>query len=460
MPKPNQDPQESKQPKFHDLLQEIKNPNAGGIDLASAEAVVAVPMGRDPSAVRTFSLYTRGLHELRDWLLTCGITTVAVESTANYWVCLYDVLEEAGIEVWLVNARHVKRVPGRKTDVCDAQWLQRLHCSGLLTKAFRPAQQIVGLRHLMRHRAGLVQRAIAALQKVQKTLVECNLRLHHVLSDLDGATGQRLVEAILAGEHDPEKLALLRDRRCRVSHQELVDSLRGHYRPEYLFVLQQDWDHWKQTRVAIEQCDRKIDEWLKSVELEESYPEAKIESVARSHKNSFGLDLQQEALRFYGVDLCTIPGVSTSTVAVLMSEVGSRSDLLKHFANAQAFSSWLCLCPENRITGGKVFASKTRKSSNRLATALRMAAQGLSNAKSALGDYSRAMKARLGKAEGITATAHKLARIIFSMIATRQSYDPEKSFALTPRKRSRLIATMERRAQRLGFTLVPASVAE
>ena len=266
MPKRNQKTRKSKQPKVQDLLEEIKNLNAAGIDLASDEAVVAVPPGRDPSSpVRTYSLFTRGLHELRDRLLECKVRTVAVESTGNYWVCLYEVLEEAGIEVWLVNARHVKRVPGRKTDVCDAQWLQQLHASGLLTRAFRPAAKFVGLRHLMRHRAGLLQRPSAALLMVQKTMIECNLRLHDVISDLDGQTGQCIVEAILAGEQDPQKLAAMRHRRCRASQQEIVDALQGHYRPEYLFVLEQDWTHWKQTRAAIEQCDQKISDLLKGI---------------------------------------------------------------------------------------------------------------------------------------------------------------------------------------------------
>lgn len=459
MAKPNKANSKAKQPKIHDLLQEIKNPHAAGIDLASSEAVVAIGSEGVPAEVRTFSLFTRGLHELRDWLLQNGVTTVAVESTGNYWVCLYETLEEAGIGVWLVNARHVKRVPGRKTDVCDAQWLQQLHRCGLLTKAFRPAQRIVGLRHLMRHRSSLIARGTGALQLVQKTLVECNLRLHHVLSDLDGESGQRIVEAILKGERDPRALALLRDRRCRASEQELIDALQGQYRPEYLFVLGQDWEHWKQTRAAIEACDQQIEQLLTSIPLEEEHPEAQIAAAARSHKNSFGFDLQKEGLRFYGVDLCTVPGFSTSSLAVFMSEVGSRADLLKNFANGQAFSSWLCLCPENRITGGKVFASKTRKSSNRLAAALRMAVQGLSHSKSSLGEYCRAMKGRLGKAEGVTATAHKLARIIYAMIANRQNYDPEKPFELTPRKRSRIIANLKRKAQRLGLTLAPLQTA-
>lgn len=456
MPKPKPTNPKSKPPKIHDLFEEIKNPDAAGIDLAASEAVVAVGVGRDTVAVRTFSLFTRGLHELRDWLQQCGVRTVALESTGNYWVCLYEVLEEAGIDVWLVNARHVKRVPGRKTDVCDAQWLQQLHRCGLLRKAFRPAQKIAGLRHVIRHRSALLQRAAAALQMVQKTLVECNLRLHHVLSDLDGVSGQRLVEAILAGEHDPKKLAQLRDGRCRVSTQQLIAALEGHYRAEYLFVLQQDWEHWKQTRAAIEQCDQKLEQLIKAIEVEQSEPPAKLEVPARSHKNSFSFNLQEEGLRFYGVDLCTVPGFSTSTLAVLMSEVGSAADLREHFANAQAFSSWLCLCPENRITGGKVFASKTRQSSNRLAAALRMAVQGLSHSKTALGDYCRAMKARLGKAEGVTATAHKLARIIYAMIAHQQNYDPLKPFAMTPRKQSRMIASLKRKAERLGLLLVPA----
>jgi transposase len=437
-----------------DLLQSRQHPDAAGIDLAATEAVVALPPER-AAEVRTFSLYTQGLYALRDWLLACGIHTVAMESTGNYWVCLYEVLEEAGIAVWLVNARHVKAVPGRKTDVCDAQWLQQLHSCGLLKKAFRPALQIAGLRYVMRHRAGLLQRATAALQAVQKTLVECNLRLHHVFSDLDGVSGPRMVEAILAGERDPQKLAALRDRRCRTPLSEVLEALQGHYRPALLFVLGQDWAYWKQTREALQACDQQLEALLQACTTEEPAPEARLGAVARAHKNSFGFDLQKEGLRFYGVDLCTMPGFSTSSLAVLLSEVGPRDELLKYFPNAQAFSSWLCLCPENRITGGKVFAAKTRPSSSRLSAALRMAAMALGHAKNALGDFCRRMKARLGKAEGITAVAHKLARMLYAMIATRQTYDESKAFALTPRRKARQLAHLQRQATRLGFALIP-----
>jgi len=215
--------------------------------------------------------------------------------------------------------------------------------------------------------------------------------------------------------------------------------------------------YWKQTREALKECDQKLEELLQNCTTEADARELKVATVARSHKNSFGFDLQQEALRFYEVDLCTIPAVSSSTLAVLMSEVGPRADLLKHFANAQAFSSWLCLCPENRITGGKVFAAKTRPTSNRLSTALRMAAMALGHSKTELGNFCRRMKARLGKAEGITAAAHKLARIIYTMIVTRQSYDESKAFALSPRKQARQLANLRRQATRLGFALVPTT---
>jgi transposase len=445
--------------KAPEVLQPNKHPDAAGIDIASAEAVVAVPLEKvkEGAPVRTFSLYSQGLYELRDWLQACGVRTVAMESTGNYWICLYEVLEEAGIDVWLVHAQHVQAVPGRKTDVCDAQWLQQLHACGLLRKAFRPGREVVGLRYVMRHRAGLLQRGSQALQAMQKTLVECNLRVHHVLSDLDGESGQRIIAAILGGEQRPEVLADLCDRRCRTPKAEVIEALRGHYRAEYLFVLRQDWENWQAVRAAIKACDEQLAELVGGCAagpLPAPEPEQPLQRT-RAHKNSFAFDLSREAWRFYEVDLCTIPGISASTVAVLMSEIGPRTTLLEHFKSAQAFSSWLCLCPQNRITGGKVLSAKTRPSRHRLSAALRMAAMALGHAHDTLGDYCRRMKARLGKAEGITVVAHKLARMIYQMIATRQNYDEAKAFYVTPQKRSRQIAELHKKAARYGFALAP-----
>lgn len=268
------------------------HPDAAGIDVGAEEFVVAVPAGRCEKPVRTFATFatfTSGVAALRDWLLECGIKTAAMESTGNYWITLYDTLTAAGIDVYLVNARHVKGVPGKKTDVCDAQWLQQLHAAGLLRKSFRPAPDIVPLRFLMRHRAEMVGDAAKQPQLMQKTLTEMNLKLHHVFSDIDGVSAQAIIDAILSGERDPHKLAALRDKRCRSSAEDIVEALRGDYREEYLFVLRQSQQTYRQLRESIACCDGQLGALAAKVECEVSppLPEApkgqhKVAKTARS----------------------------------------------------------------------------------------------------------------------------------------------------------------------------------
>ena len=459
-------------PERVDLLQRVKHPEAAGIDLAAQEAVVAVSPERAQPAVRTYSTFTSGLRELRDWLLECGIKTVAVESTGNYWIALYAILEEAGLEVWLVNAQHAKGVPGRKTDVCDAQWLQQLHQAGLLKRSFRPSKEVAPLRYLMRHRSEMIAEATRQLQRMQKVLTEMNLHLHHVFSDIDGQSAQGIIKVILEGERSAEKLADLRDPRCKAPRWKVVQALTGDYRAELLFVLRQCQERRQQIVQSILECDQQIEKLCAMVPgpaaavsaggdtAAEEAPGATPARTARAgkaaHKNSLNFNVHGEALRFYGVDLCTVDGVGTSTVAALMSEVGPRDQLLASFPSAHAFSSWLGLCPNTRKTGGKVIGSKTRSVNSRLALALRLAAQALTHSKSELGEYARRMRGRLGKAEAITAVAHKVARILYAMISTRRSYDTKIAFTLTPEKKARRVKKLFREAERLGLQLVPA----
>ena len=439
------------------LLERITHPDAAGIDLAAEELVVAVPRERDVKFVRTFGSFTSDLHDVRAWLQQCCIKTVAIESTGNYWVPLYQILEDAGLDVCLVNARDVKGIGGRKTDVADAQWLQQLHAAGLLRKSFRPAKEIAALRYLMRHRGNLLQSAATELQHMQKTLNECNLQLHHVFSDLDGQSAQRIIEAILAGERDPQKLAQLRDGRCRTPLAKVLKALQGDYRDEYLFVLAQNLDRWKQAQKTLTALDAKIEWVVASIQIETPAPTAEALPKRRLHKNSPAFDIFAEAHRFYGVDLAQIPSVASSTLGILMSELGTGPQILTAFKSAKAFCAWLGLCPENKISGGKVLAAKTRQSANRVAAALRLCAQALGHSKSQLGDFARRMKGRLGKAEGITAAAHKIARILFSMLTTRQNYDEAKAFALTPARKARRIKQLLAQAARLGLQLAPAT---
>ena len=435
------------------------NPDAAGIDIGAQELVVAVPPGRCAGdTVRTFSSFTAGVEALRDWLVTCGITTAALESTGNYWITTYGLLTDAGIDVCLVNARHVKGVPGKKTDVCDAQWLQQLHAAGLLKKSFRPDQEIVPLRYLMRHRSEIIAEAGRQTQLMQKVLTEMNLHIHHVFSDVDGVSAQAIITAILGGERDAERLAALRDKRCRSPKDKIIAALKGDYRPEYLFVLRQCQQRWTQNLEAIAACDLQIATLVRAVQGDSDAPPPTAPSAQRRlHKNTpTTLPIYDEAYRFYGVDLSTVPGISAGVLSVLMSEIGTGSQMRKAFRSAAAFASWMGLCPDNRISGGKVLKAKTRKVPSRLARAQRLATQCVARSANKVGEFCRRHKARLGKAEGIVATAHKLARILYGMIASRQAYDESEAFKATPSSQAKRLQNLQKQAQCLGYQLVAA----
>jgi len=436
------------------LLQSNVHPDAAGIDLGAEELLAAVPAERDSQPVRTFGTFTADLHALRDWLLACGIKTVAMESTGNYWIAPYQILEDAGIEVFLVNARHVKAVPGKKTDVCDAQWLQHLHAAGLLNKSFRPSKEIVPLRYLMRHRGQLVEAAAQSIQHMQKVLTEMNIKLHHVFSDLDGVSAMRIIKAILGGQRDANQLWQLRDGRCKATREKFSAAIQGDWRDEYLFVLGQSVERWHETRRHLAACDEQIAQLTARVQgvTNEAVPKA---TGKRGGKNDFAFSIRDEAWRFYGVDLEAIDGVGTGTLAALMSELGTGEQILRNFRSGAAFASWLGLCPNNKITGGKIIQAKTRKVANKVATALRMAAFGLGHSKSELGHYVRRMKGRLGKAEGITAGAHKLARIIYAMIQTRTPYSEPTACRSGPQATRRRLKNLQAAAAKLGFQLIP-----
>ena len=444
------------------------HPNAGGIDIGAAEIVAAVPSDRCNEPVRTFTSFTSGLRELCQWLKEHGVTTVAMESTGNYWVNCYDMLEKAGIEVCLVNAKHVKGVPGKKTDVCDAQWLQQLHAAGLLTGSFRPAQEVLHLRYLIRHRDGMVAESSRLTLRIQKVLTEMNLKLQHVFSDIDGQSARDIIRAILDGQRDPESLAVLRDRRCKASKEDVVAALDGDYRPEYLFVLrdlQEQLDEMRKRMIRIdEEVERQVGLIGQAAQASRPAPEKPEDGAGggevkakRSGKNSVMMDYKTESERFFGVDLTGIVGVNSGVIIALMSEVGTRENLLESFKSADGFCAWLALCPNNRISGGRVLNCSTRKSNNRIAAALRLAAYGLNNAKCQMGQYCRRMKGRLGKAEGITATAHKLARIIYSMIRSGNAYDEEEAFKSNPGVERKREKNLKIQAKKMGFELVPAS---
>jgi transposase len=430
------------------------HPDAAGIDVGAQEFVAALPPGRCAPGVRTFASYTSGVEALRDWLLEHGIKTVAMESTSNYWITLYDVLVAAGLDVSLVNARHVKGVPGKKTDVGDAQWLQQLHAAGLLRKSFRPALEIVPLRYLMPHRSAMVEHAATQLHLMQKVLTEMNLKLHHVFSDLDGVSAQAIISAILAGERDARALAKLRDRRCKSPLQDILEALKGDYRPEYLFVLRQAWEAWQRQQQAIAACDEQLAALAAKVASSVEAPLPTAPGKQRKlGKNSPRMEVYEVGWRFYGVDLSSITGVSAGVISTLASEVGTRGQMLEAFRSAEAFASWLGLCPDNRVSGGKVLKARTRKVPSRLARALRLAAFGLQQSQTQMGQLLRRLKSKLGKAEGITAVAHKLARVIYGVIKSQREYDEKEAFKITPQKLARCRRRLEQQAAALGLAL-------
>ena len=438
------------------------DPNAAGIDIGATEIYCAVPVDRDPQSVRRFSTFTEDLMAAAEWLQRCGIKTVAMESTGVYWIPLFQILEARGMEVCLVNARHVKNVPGRKSDVCDCQWLQHLHSAGLLRASFRPSSQVCAVRSLVRYRDSLVQLSAMHLQHMQKALDQMNLQLHHVISDLGGKTGMAIVEAILAGERDPHQLATLRDPRTRASEETIAKSLVGDYRREHLFTLRQSLTGFRQNSQLIADCDVEIESLLKEFSSgdgpgAEAVPEPQAELKRKPRRNEMSFDLRTQLYRIFAVDLTQIPGINTLTAHTLFTEVGP--DLSK-FPNVAAFTSWMGLCPDNRVSGGKILHAHTRKVNNRVAKALRMAAQALARSHGWLGQYYRRMRAKLGGPKAVTATAHKLARIVYRLLTTGQAYDETVFAQQETQNKQRNESRLRHQARKLGFelTLIPTEV--
>jgi transposase len=427
-------------------LQHI-NTYAAGIDIGSRSHFVAVPEGTCELLVREFSSFTDDLHLMADWLVACGVTTVAMESTGVYWIPVFEFLESRGIEVKLVNARHVKNVPGRKSDVLDCQWLQRLHTYGLLAGAFRPTEQICALRAYVRQRMNLVRYSVSHVQHMQKALTQMNIRLANVVSDITGVTGMGIIKAILDGERDPLVLAGMRDRRCKNSEETIARSLHGTYRPEHLFSLKQAVDLHAFYQSQIVECDRQILEQLAAFDA--------AEKNGDGPKNKPSGDAMNEAVvRMSGVDLTRIDGINTNSALKLIAEIGID---MSPWKSAKQFASWLGLCPGSKVSGGKVLSSKSKQVANRAAETLRMSASALHHSKSALGAYMRRQRARLGAPKAITATAHKLARLVYSMLKYGTAYIDAGQDSYEERYRSRVVQNLKRKAKDLGFELVASS---
>jgi transposase len=434
----------------------VINPSAAGIDVGAREIYVAVPVDRDPEAVRTFHTFTPDLIQLAEWLASCEVTTVAMEATSVYWMPLFTILEERGIEVCLVNARHLRRVPGRKTDVLDCEWLQYLHSVGLLRGSFHPPEAVAAVRTVLRHKASLVQMASSHVQHMHKALTQMNLQIHHVISDITGVTGMRILDAILDGERRPEALADLRDPRIKADQKTLAKALTGTWRREHLFTLRQSLTAYRHYQTQIEQCHAELHQLLGTFGSRIDPDDNPLPPPPPGRrKDPLGFDLRTELYRIFGVDLTAIPGVDVNTVYTLFAECGRD---LSAFPTAGDFASWLGLCPDNRITGGKVLSTRTRKVIHPLATALRLAAQALHRSQSTLGDFYRRMRYRLGPAKAMTAVAHKLARIIHYLVTTGQAYDETVLAQNHHRTLARKTHRLKLQAAALGFNLVPTQV--
>lgn len=430
-------------------------PNAAGIDIGHREHWCAVPSDRCERPVRSFGTFTEDLEKMADWLQECGIKTVAMESTGVYWIPAFQILEKRGFEVRLVNARHVKNVSGRKSDVLDCQWIQRLHSYGLLHASFRPEDQMCVLRSFLRYRDELVCARSVQCQHLQKALQQMNVQLHQVLSDVTGVSGLRIIQAILAGERDVKILAALADRRVRASQATIEKALRGDHRVEQLFMLQSAFDLHHTYEQKIHLCDEQIIAQLaklpSSVDLKDKPVPPRKPGRPRLSDMVAGTDLREELYRCVGVDLTAIEGIGVLTAQVLISEIGLD---MTRWRSEKHFASWLGLCPDNRISGGKVLSSHTRHVLNPVADALRLSATTLQNSKTALGAFYRRMRARLGPASAITATAHKLARLVYRLIKHGELYVQQGMEVYENKYRERVLHNLKKTAASLGLELV------
>ena len=424
--------------------------SAGEIDIGGASHFVAVPPDRDETPVREFPSFTVDLNALADWLEACKVDTVAMESTGVYWIPLFELLESRGLTVLLVNARHVKNVSGRKSDVLDCQWLQQLMSYGLLRGAFRPTEQVCVLRSLWRQRAMLLRSQARDVQHMQKALTQMNVQLANVISDVVGETGQKILRAIVAGERDGQVLGAMKNARIHASIDEIAKSLQGNWRAEHLFALKQALGAFDFTGTQLVECDQEIEQQLQCLKAHEGEP-AKGKQRGRS-RNAPKFDLRTQLFNMCGVDLTRIDGIDVTTAMAVISETGAD---MSRFPTDGHFASWLGLCPGTKITGGKVMSGKTKRCANHAAQALRLAAAALRTSQSALGAYFRRMCSRMDKPKAITAAAHKLARLIYTMLTKGQEYTDKGQDYYEERYRQRVMHHLTKRAEKLGMQLVP-----
>jgi len=430
----------------------VIHPRAAAIDIGSRFHVAAVPPDFIEEPVQTFQAFTADLQRMAQWLKSLGITTVAMESTGVYWVAAFEVLRACGIEVVVANAREARSVPGRKSDVNDAQWLQRLHACGLLRASFHPERDVAELRAYLRVRERHLDYAASHIQHMQKALILMNLQLHHVVTDLTGATGMRIVRAIVAGERDPEILAQMRDIRCKASIKTVQAALIGNYQPEHLFALKQYLDLYDFYQDRVNECDRQIEGVL--TRLAEQRPAPSDPLLKPRHRtrqpNAVDFDVRPMLYQIAGTDLTQIHGIGPYLALRLISECGTD---LSRWPTAKHFTSWLCLAPGCKISGGKVLSSRTRKTTNRIAAHLRLAAVTVGRTSTALGAFYRRLAARVGKAKAVTATARKLAILFYNTMRFGRTYADPGADHYEQLYRERVVKQLHRRAAEFGFRL-------
>jgi transposase len=437
--------------------------HAAGVDIGAHEIMACVPDGDDQQLVRAFGTYTADLDALADWFVDRGIQTAAMESTGVYWIPLFETLEARGIQCCLISAQAIKYVPGRKSDVLDCQWIQTLHSYGLLKASFRPDADLVALRTLLRHRAQLIEHRAPHVLHMQKALLQMNIQLSQVLSDCTGATGQRIIRAIIAGERDPRTLAALRNYRCQKDADEIALALTGTWREEHLFVLKQALALFDFYTAQLTECDGHIEQAFSVIKPCFEFtadmplatpPAAPPRRKPHSHsKNAPVSDTRAHLLRITGVDLVAVHGISASIAQTIVSEIGT--DMGK-WPDDKHFCSWLGLAPKNAISGGKVLKSRTMKNRNRAAQAFRMAAQSVLRANCALGAFYRRLKGRLGPAQALVATAHKMARTVYHMLKDHVPYHDIGAAEYNKRFRERELQHLQKKAAKLGYQLSPA----
>jgi transposase len=433
---------------------EIVHPQAAGIDIGGSEHWVAINPERDQQPVRCFDCFTADLEQMADWLVERGVRSVAMQSTGVYWIPVFEILQQHGLEVYLVNARHTKNLPGRKSDIAECQWLLKLHTFGLLSNSFQPSDEVRTARTLWRHRGELVAQASSAIQRMQKALIEMNIQLSNVLSDLSGVSGMTIVQAILDGQRDPRELAALADPQVKASKEVIAKSLEGNWRPELVFVLRQQVEMYRMCHDKIAACDLQLQLHLRSmtprVELE-AQPLGPRPKRKRARGNAPKFDLRTELYRITGVDWTQVDGIDVQVAQSVIAEVGVD---LKAFPSEKHFANWLGLCPTNETSGGKVLNRRTPKVVNRAKVAFRQAASTLIRSQSYLGAQYRRLRTRLGAPKAITAMARKLACLFYRLLQRGQQYVDKGMEYYEQRYRDQQVRFVIHRAKQLGLQIV------